>query len=572
MSYTIDSLIKLDNKYRLIKVLGAGGFGKVLLAEDELAKNKVAIKTFVNPEFTSEDIVREIQYLASLKHPSIVRFYHHFIENSTLHIVMEYCPNGSLLNYLTDKEKLGIDESLKISLEVANVLKFIHSKNIVHRDIKPGNILLDENKNIKVSDFGIANTHGGTRIYLAPEVYISDGVLKEDPKIDIYALGITLLEMISGKHPFIELEREKILEAKLDYTFIPDDLPQWLQEIILKATHPDPELRFQTAEEFYDALNCRSVPYSVNNNIIKADQVFSLANKYLKQKKWQKSINIISKGFELYEDTVYGNITAGNYYLRIHDLKAAKNCFEKALRLNSGVNIKKSLAEIHLGEGNYSRAILLLQAHIQLNPLDWETYNLLAECYFRMNRFELALEIFDSILPSVDKDCFWNNWMITHMCNKSLNDDIIIKAVENSSTEDIINFNIAITKDQNKSWSGSSLKDKLLYADYRFTKAKNQNTIKIVPPYGKIRLYSNPIVSIGRNRENEVFTSQPSVSRRHCVIVNYPNDVWIYDLSSTLGTYVDGIKVTNKQFLLGKHEIKIGDVRFQLFSSAELLL
>lgn len=109
--------------------------------------------------------------------------------------------------------------------------------------------------------------------------------------------------------------------------------------------------------------------------------------------------------------------------------------------------LKKELSAIHLDEGNYPQAISLLQNHLQLNPINWEAYNLLMESYFRMNRFELAIEIFDSILKDAKSDCLWNNWIVTHLSNDSLTKDLVSKAIENSTWKHFINFNISICTD-----------------------------------------------------------------------------------------------------------------------------
>jgi serine/threonine protein kinase len=333
----------LDSKYKVLRVLGKGAFGQVLLAHDKIANNNVAIKEFYNHEFNEESIIKEIQFLATLNHHSIVRFFHHFIYNSSLHIVLEYCPNGSLLDIISQKGKLDVDTALSYSLKIAETLIFIHKKGIIHSDIKPSNILFNSEEEIKISDFGVANSRSVTFIYQPPELFSSQNVSSKDSRIDIYALGITLLETILGKNPFSRYETGEIMSAKISHSFIPYDLPHWLQEIILKSTHPSPDLRFQIAEEFFNALKSKSVLYSINKEFIKADKLFAYADKCLSQKRWLKSVNFIKKGVEISRDSVLGNITAGKYHLKTNNLILAKKYFEKALNLNPGVNIKKRI-------------------------------------------------------------------------------------------------------------------------------------------------------------------------------------------------------------------------------------
>lgn len=563
--------MELLDKYKIIRVLGSGAFGKVLLAYDELAKHEVAIKTYINTDFTEDDIIRELQFLASLKHPSIVTFYHHFIHNSMLHLVMEYCIGGSLDNLLR-KGNLEIDEALRICIDISDALTFIHNKAIIHRDIKPGNILFDENHRPKLSDFGVSNTQGGTYLYLPPEVFFSEHSNSKEPQTDIYSLGIVLLEMVVGHNPFNYIAKEDVISAKINQSFIPGDLPHWLQEIILKSTHPSPEFRFQTAKDFSNALKSKSAPYTINKKIIKADKLFAYAEKCLTQKKWNKSVSYIKKGVEISKDSVLGNITSAKYYLKTHNLPLAKKYFEKALSLNPGVNIKKELSSIHLDEGNFAQAVLLLQNHIQLNPIDWEAYNLLLECYFRMNRFDLALDIYDSILLDTKLDCFWNNWLISHLCNGTITKEIISKAIDNSKRDHFILFNTSIYGDDSKSWSElSEMKNKFLYQSFRFNNFSKSNNIRIEFRNKNIE-FSAPIISIGRNKDNNFVVDDSLVSRRHCALINYSKDVWINDLGSTHGISVDGKKVVNKQFLLGKHKINIGDFSFNLYTSEDVLL
>src|SRR3972149_9707128 len=109
----------LDNKYKIIKELGRGGFGIVYLAEDSLAKRKVAIKALLDKKYLEKnDLIREIEFLASLQHPSIVTFHHHFTQNNILYLVMEYCKGGSLENLILSKRKLSVDEAIGIAIKI----------------------------------------------------------------------------------------------------------------------------------------------------------------------------------------------------------------------------------------------------------------------------------------------------------------------------------------------------------------------------------------------------------------------------------------------------------------------
>jgi pSer/pThr/pTyr-binding forkhead associated (FHA) protein len=113
---------------------------------------------------------------------------------------------------------------------------------------------------------------------------------------------------------------------------------------------------------------------------------------------------------------------------------------------------------------------------------------------------------------------------------------------------------------------------RLLYQDFRFNKYTNKNTCTIIQNDDKKLEFHEPIISIGRNENNNYCIDELSVSRRHCVIVNYPNDVWIYDLGSKCGIYIDDQKVNGKQFLLGKHRIKVGSFEFDFYSSEGIFI
>ncbi|WP_448509982.1 protein kinase domain-containing protein [Immundisolibacter sp.] len=564
----------LDNKYKIIDVLGNGAFGIVYLADDSGANRKVAIKALLEKESLKQnDLKREIEFLGSLKHKSIVTFHHHFIENGILYLVMEYCGGGNLDSLIRSKNQLSYDEALMIAKEICGVFEFIHNRDIIHRDIKPKNILIESDGTIKVADFGIANTHGGTVIYLAPEVFSSEYFSSKDSRVDIYALGITLLEMIIGKNPFLDSDDREMHAKKLNHSFVPTDLPQWLQAIILKATHPIPELRFQSASEFNQAIYSKSVPYIINKDRIRVDKYFELANKSLRSKNWKNSLKYIERGLEKENYSALGLMIAGKYNLKIHKVDKAREYFDQALKMNPSVNIRKELAEINIANGNYSQAISLLQIHLQLNPTDWESYNLLIECFFRLNRFETALEISEAIMEDAKQDCFLNNWFLIKYCLDKNFDGSNTDLMNKLRHQHFILENVkTISELRDMQLASEKVPNKLLYQDYRFNKYFGYNTIVMEDPIGMKYEFNQPIISIGRNNSNTYSMPHNSISRIHCFLINYKNDIWIYDAGSTLGTYVDGEKIFLKQFLLGKHKIQIGQYSFHIYTSNEIIL
>ena len=256
----------LDGKYKVVQELGEGGFGRVLLAEDIVIPDRfVAIKVLKDQDSERQKILLdEMTFLANLQNPSIVTFHHHFQNNGRLHLVMEYCAGGNLRKKIHRGNSLDPNLVFQWGIHLADVFDFVHDKNIVHHDIKPDNLLFSREGHLKVGDFGVANRNIGTLPYMAPELFTENNVSIRDRRIDIYALGITLLELILGRNPLFDLAPNELLLAKLRGDFIPSDLPRWVQEILLKATHATPELRFQSMTEFREALTSKTVPLVID--------------------------------------------------------------------------------------------------------------------------------------------------------------------------------------------------------------------------------------------------------------------------------------------------------------------
>ncbi len=305
----------------------------------------------------------------------------------------------------------------------------------------------------------------------------------------------------------------------------------------------------------------------------KLTKYFHAANKSLATKNWKKAINYIESGREKCGDSVLGFLSAGKYYLKVNNTVQAKSCFEQAIRYNPGVNIKKELASISVLEGNYSQAISHLQSHLQLNPVDWEAYNLLAECFFRIQRFETALEILESVIYDAKVDCLWNNWYILKNCIDNTFFKLSRDIGKNVIQQHFIKFNFNLIKSMNdNNIYGMYRWRKFIFQDYRFNKYTSKNSCSIILENNRKKEYDTPLIAVGRNTSNDLVIDDNSVSRLHCVIINYLKDVWIVDLGSKFGIYVDDKKIQHKQFLLGKHRICIGDYELNFYSSSGILI
>ena len=270
-SYVINTGTLVKERYEVSRLLGAGGMGRVYLARDGLLSREVALKVLddrhaENPEFF-ERFRREAKAAASLSHPNMVTVYDSGEDDETPYIAMEHVPGGTLKNRLQDRGTLPSRVAAGVTFEVANALAAAHEKGIVHRDIKPDNVLVTDQGHAKVGDFGIARAATATAItktdlilgsvrYLSPEQAKGEEV---GPSSDLYSLGIVLYEMLTGRVPFDEenpiatamkhVNEEPTSPRKLDPT-----IPKALEAITLKLLKKNPKHRYQSATELAEDL------------------------------------------------------------------------------------------------------------------------------------------------------------------------------------------------------------------------------------------------------------------------------------------------------------------------------
>jgi serine/threonine protein kinase len=572
---------KLDGKYGVIRRLGSGGFGEVFLADDEaIPERQVAIKVLL--QRTAGDhsnLIWEMQTLARFNHAGVVGFYHHFSTEDHLCLVMEYCGGASMDDLLAMGRKYSEAEVMKWGLDLCRTLAFVHQKDIVHHDVKPANVLFTADGKIKLGDFGVANRNTGTRMYLAPEMLLGEQVSRTDPRVDIYALGLTMLEALTGIHPFENFNREEALQARIAHDFVPDTLPRWVQDVLLRATHPTPELRFQTMQDFGEAIREKRVLYVFNRNRIQAHVLAEKAEAQIARKRWNAAEKLVGRALHLSPDCVAALLAAGRCQLLIRRIDQAKDYFSKAVSISPRTPIQKELGWLNLEEGRLPTAISLLTDHLQRNSSDYEAYNLLLKCFFLSDRFEVGMKLAGTLMDEkAANDCFRNNRFLCKLLNKgytakALNEadaDVVI-------TNPFISYNLAVAREQPRAWAedGPALKSKVIFQEYRFGLQRptaQQNAIAIHMPDSNRREMIKPVLSIGSLPSNDIVITDSSVSRRHVVIVNFPNDVWIHDLGSTCGTEVNGKRLTGRAFLDGVHDIKVGRVALRVGASASLLV
>jgi len=261
----------LGNRYQLIEKIGGGGMALVYKAKCNLLNRYVAIK-ILRPEFTSdkeflERFKVESQAAASLSHPNIVSIYDVGNDRDINYIVMEYVDGATLKEYITGKGKLPWKSAINIAIQICSALEHAHKNHIVHRDIKPHNIILTKEMVAKVTDFGIAravssstltvtgNTIGSVH-YFSPE-QARGGYT--DEKSDIYSLGIVLYEMLTGKVPFDGDTPVSIALKHLEDEMVPpiemdSSIPSGVNAIVLKAVQKNQSNRYQSAVEMLDDL------------------------------------------------------------------------------------------------------------------------------------------------------------------------------------------------------------------------------------------------------------------------------------------------------------------------------
>lgn len=281
-SFSLDDGIKdqfigqMIGKYRIIKRLGRGGMGTVYEAKHEDLDRLVAVK-IVAPEYAGDKsfvdmFMHEARYAAKLNHPNVVQIYDVGHEEGLYYYTMEFVPGGSVHEFLLKQpgKKLSIDQAMEITTQMALALEYAHSKGIIHRDVKPENMLIGEGGVIKLTDLGLAHTMGekiqlegksdyvfGTPLYMAPEIL--KGKIP-DYRSDTYSLGASFYLMLTGRHAFDVTSMEDYIAKKTTIDPLPVhkrlvDCPPELSKITSKMIARDPVKRYQSVQEVVSELD-----------------------------------------------------------------------------------------------------------------------------------------------------------------------------------------------------------------------------------------------------------------------------------------------------------------------------
>lgn len=271
----------LADRYEILDKIGTGGMSDVYKAMDHILGREVAVKV-LKQEF-AEDVTfvtkfrSEAQSAAGLEHPNIVNIYDVGSENGMYYIVMEYVEGITLKTYIEKKGQLNFKEAISIAIQVGRGIEAAHNKGIIHRDIKPQNIIISTEGKVKVTDFGIARATSSNTIhadvmgsvhYASPEQARNGYV---DGKSDIYSLGIVMYEMVTGRVPFdgdttVAVALQHLQEEMVAPSAYASDLPISLEKIILKCTMKSPDRRYAAIEDLL--LDLKKALVSPNEDFV----------------------------------------------------------------------------------------------------------------------------------------------------------------------------------------------------------------------------------------------------------------------------------------------------------------
>jgi eukaryotic-like serine/threonine-protein kinase len=244
-------------KYRIVSTLGSGGFGTVYLAEDTWIDKKVALKVPHKQSLDFTELLKEPRLLASLNHPNIVTIMTAEKQDKVFFIVMEYVPGETLEAIITREGALDLPRALDFTCQICNAVDHAHHAGVIHRDLRPGNMLVSENGVLKVTDFGTSRfleiaAHGTTVIgsppYMAPEQFRGRAVFASD----VYSVGVTMYQMLTGVLPY-NAPRPRDLDKLMSGELVTPPrlknkaIPKAINDVVVRALSPDLTIRYGRA-------------------------------------------------------------------------------------------------------------------------------------------------------------------------------------------------------------------------------------------------------------------------------------------------------------------------------------
>jgi eukaryotic-like serine/threonine-protein kinase len=253
---------QIVGKYKILSTIGSGGFGTVYLAEDTWIDKKVALKVPHKQGVDFGELLKEPRLLATLNHPNIVTILTAERQENVFFIVMEFVPGETLESIVERDGALDLNRALDYTCQICNAIDHAHRQGVLHRDLRPSNVLVTENGVLKVADFGTSRfleimAHGTTVIgsppYMAPEQFLGKAVFASD----IYSLGVTMYQMVTGVMPYetpTPADVDRLLRGELltPPRLKNPRLPKAINDIVMKAMAPDIHVRYQRAGDVLD--------------------------------------------------------------------------------------------------------------------------------------------------------------------------------------------------------------------------------------------------------------------------------------------------------------------------------
>ncbi len=327
---------KINDRYQIIKTIGEGGMANVYLALDTILNRQVAVKILRGDLADDEKFVRRFQREAlsasKLNHPNIVEMYDVGEDNGQYYIVMEYVSGKTLKSLVKKRGALTLPEVMDIMTQLLSAVMCAHDSYIIHRDIKPQNVMILEDGKVKIMDFGIAmalnsneltqtNSVMGSVHYLPPEQANGSG---STIKSDIYSLGILMYELLIGKVPFkgdnaVEIAIKQMKEPIPSICKQNPDIPQSIENIVLKACAKNPKNRYDSAKEMYDDIQNALTPDGLQQQRL----VYKYAENDLDETKVMPNLNRVDK--------------SAKEELEVPKVKEKKRTKDKALWITGGI-------------------------------------------------------------------------------------------------------------------------------------------------------------------------------------------------------------------------------------------
>jgi serine/threonine-protein kinase len=262
---------QIIGKYKILSTIGSGGFGTVYLAEDTWIDKKVALKVPHKQNLDFGELLREPRLLATLNHPNIVTILTAEKQENVFFIVMEFVPGETLESIISRSGPLEVPLVLDYTCQICNAVDHAHRHGVLHRDLRPSNVIVSGNGLLKVADFGTSRfleiaAHGTTVIgsppYMAPEQFSGKAVFASD----LYSVGVTMFQMLTGELPYdtpspADLNRLKRGELQTPPRAKNPKVPRAINDIVVKAMAPDIQARYQRASEVLDdVIAARAAP------------------------------------------------------------------------------------------------------------------------------------------------------------------------------------------------------------------------------------------------------------------------------------------------------------------------